>query len=183
MVSHWGETHWCLKHGALRLRPASHARVLTCVLAIVLESMAMVHFEPIESFAEKFLTLKTAFLLAITSLKRVGDLQALSVSPLCLEFAPGMMKAFLHPRPGYVLKVPTNVARPIILQDFCPPPFQTVDQEKLNLLCPVRALNAYVHRPCLCDKICSVWGTFRTGLGTSGVGDISVPIAPRSDAA
>jgi len=105
----------------------------------VLESMDMANFEPIESFAENFLTLKTAFLLAITSLKRVGDLQALSVSPLCLEFAPGMVKAFLHPRPGYVLKVPTNVAQPIILQVFCPPPFQMSDQEKLNFLCPVRA--------------------------------------------
>ncbi|XP_077061833.1 uncharacterized protein LOC143714498 [Siphateles boraxobius] len=33
--------------------------------------------------------LGVAFLLAITSLKRVGDLQALSVAPSCLEFAPG----------------------------------------------------------------------------------------------
>lgn len=59
-------------HAALRLRPASHTRVLTWDLAIVLAP-----FEPIK-------TLKTVFLLAITSLIRVGHLQALSVSPLCL---------------------------------------------------------------------------------------------------
>ncbi len=34
------------------------------------------------------------FLLAISSLKRVGDLQALSVAPTHLDFAPGMAKVF-----------------------------------------------------------------------------------------
>jgi len=36
------------------------------------------------------------------SLKSVGDLQARLVARSCLEFAPGMVKAFLHSRPGYV---------------------------------------------------------------------------------
>ncbi len=63
----------------------------------------------------KFLTLKALFLLAISSLKRIGDLQALLVATSCLEFAPGMVKAFLHPRPGYIPKVPANVARSIML--------------------------------------------------------------------
>ncbi len=71
------------------------------------------------------------------NLKRIGDLQALSFAPSCLEFAPGMVKAFLHPRPGYVSKVPANVTRSIMLQAFCPP-FQNSDQERHNLLCPVR---------------------------------------------
>ncbi len=55
-----------------------------------------------ESAEAKHLTLKMAFLLAITSLRRVGDLQALSVTPRCLEFAPGNVRAILHPFPGYV---------------------------------------------------------------------------------
>ncbi len=76
--------------------------------------------------------------------KRIGDLQALTV--LCLEFAPGMVKAFLYPRPGYVPEVPTSTPGPIVLQAFCPPPFQEAGQEKLNLLCPVRAQDTYVHR-------------------------------------
>ncbi len=95
---------------------------------------------------DKFLTLKALFLLAISSLKRIGDLPTLSVAPSCLEFALGMVKAFLHPRPGYVPKVPANVARSIMLQAFCPPPFQNADQERYNLLCPVWTLDAYVHR-------------------------------------
>lgn len=138
--------------GTQRLRPAMRTRVPAWDLAIVLEGLSTAPFEPLESVSDKFLTLKTVFLLAISSLKRVGDLQALSVSPTCLEFAPGMVKAFLYPKPGYIPKVLTNVPRPIVLQAFCPPPFVTPDQEKLNLLCPVRALDTYVHRAALWRK-------------------------------
>jgi len=92
------------------------------------------------------MSFKVAFLLAITSLKRVGDLQALSVAPSCLEFAPFNVKAILHPRPGYVPKVPSNVARSIILQAFHSPPHVSDEQAKLNLLCPVRALEIYLRR-------------------------------------
>ncbi len=98
------------------------------------------------------MTLKALSLLAISSLKRIGHLQALSVAPSCLEFAPGMVKAFLHPRPGYIPKVPANLGRLIMLQAFCPPPFQDADQERNNLLCPVGALDAYVHRAALWRK-------------------------------
>ncbi len=39
-----------------------------------------------------------------------------------------------------------------MLQAFCPPPFQNADQKRHNLLCPVRALDAYVHRAALWRK-------------------------------
>ncbi len=39
-----------------------------------------------------------------------------------------------------------------MLQAFCPPPFQNADQERHNLLCPVRALDAYVHRAAVWRK-------------------------------
>lgn len=93
-------------------------------------------------------------------------MQALSVAPSCLEFAPGMTKAFLHTRPGYVPKVPTRVPGPIILEAFCPPPFENQDQEKRNLLCPVRALDAYTHRAALwrkTDQLFVCYGSPRRG--------------------
>ncbi len=62
-------------------------------------------FEPLKSASERILTLKVVILLALTSLKRVGDLQALSVSETCMDFAPGLVKVTLRPRPGYVPKV------------------------------------------------------------------------------
>ncbi|XP_039524680.1 uncharacterized protein LOC120477243 [Pimephales promelas] len=132
--------------GAWRMRPAARTRVPSWDLAVVLEGLAEAPFEPLESAEAKNLTLKVAFLLAITSLRRVGDLQALSISNECLEFAPGNIKAILHPRPGYLPKVPSNVARPTVLQAFHPPPHLTADEERLHRLCPVRALGIYIQR-------------------------------------
>ncbi|KAL0188094.1 hypothetical protein M9458_015193, partial [Cirrhinus mrigala] len=138
--------------GVLRLRPPTRPLVPTWDLAVVLEALCRPPFEPIEEIPVRFLTIKTALLLALTSLKRVGDLQALSVAPSHLEFAPGMTKAFLYPRPGYVPKVPTNTPQLVVLQAFCPPPFREPDQQKLNCMCPVCALDAYVHRAALWRK-------------------------------
>ncbi len=74
-------------------------------LSVVLKGLVEPPFEPLESAPERILMLKVTLLLALTSLKHVGDLQALSVSESCIEFTPGLVKAFLRPRPGYVLKV------------------------------------------------------------------------------
>ncbi|KAK3570316.1 hypothetical protein QTP86_017172 [Hemibagrus guttatus] len=98
-----------------------------------------------ESASEKFMTLKMALFLALASLKSVGDLQALSVAPTCLEFAPGMSNAILHPRVGYVPKVPRMAGHPVILQTFCPPHHVFVEQERLHLLCLIRGLRIYVY--------------------------------------
>ncbi len=118
--------------GNRRLRPPVRPRMPTWDLAVVLEALSKAPFEPLEEVPLRFLTVKTVFLLTIFFLKRVGDLQALSVAPSCLEFAPGMARAFLYPRPGYVPKVPSVVPQPVILQAFCPTPFRDSDQEKLN---------------------------------------------------
>ncbi|KAI2661254.1 enzymatic polyprotein [Labeo rohita] len=132
--------------GALRLRPPVRPRVPSWDLSVVLEALCRPPFEPVEEISDRFLTLKTVLLLALSSLKRIGDLQALSVAPSFLDFAPGLSKAFLFPKAGYVPKVPTSTPRPVVLQAFCPPPFRDADQQKLNCMCPVRALDAYVHR-------------------------------------
>lgn len=58
--------------------------------------------------------------------RRMEGGPVLLVSPSCLEFAAGLVKAFLHPRPGYVPKFPTNVERSIVLQAYCSLPFQTL---------------------------------------------------------
>ncbi len=138
--------------GIRRLRPPVCPIMPTWDLAVVLEALSKAQFEPLEEVPLRFLTVKTVFLLAISSLKRVGDLQALSVVPSCLEFAPGMARVFLYPRPRYVPKVPSVVPRPVILQAFFPPPFWDADQEKLNCVCQVWALDIYVHRAALWRK-------------------------------
>lgn len=46
------------------------------------------------STLDLILTLKVVFLIPLASLKHVGDLQGLSVSWPCIEFAPGLGKCF-----------------------------------------------------------------------------------------
>ncbi|KAL0168420.1 hypothetical protein M9458_036642, partial [Cirrhinus mrigala] len=95
---------------------------------------------------------------------------ALSVAPSFLDFAPGLSKAFLYPKPGYVPKVPSSTPRPVVLQAFCPPPFRDADQQKLNCMCPVRALDAYVHRAARwrkSDQLFVCYGPPKRGLPAS----------------
>ncbi|KAL0161431.1 hypothetical protein M9458_045156, partial [Cirrhinus mrigala] len=68
-------------------------------------------FELLQSVDINALSMKTALLTAITSVKRVGDLQALSVNGSCLEFGPADSHVVLRPWPGYVPKVPTTPFR------------------------------------------------------------------------
>ncbi len=88
--------------GVRRLRPVRPIGVPSWDLSIVLEGLIAAPFEPLVSAPEQILTLKFMFLLALASLKRVGDLQVLSVSEMCMDFAPGLVKVTLRPRPGYV---------------------------------------------------------------------------------
>ncbi len=57
--------------GIRRLRPPVHPRMPTCDLAVVLEALWKAPFEPLEEVPLRFLTVKTVFLLSISSLKRV----------------------------------------------------------------------------------------------------------------
>ena len=56
---------------------------------MVLDALSHHPFEPLKVVGMKFVSLKVALLLALTAVKCVSDLQALSVHPSCLQFAPG----------------------------------------------------------------------------------------------
>ncbi len=129
-------------------------------------------FEPLESASEQILTLKVTLLLALTSLKIVGDLQAFSVSETCMDFAPGLVKVTLRPRLGYIPKVLSTSFRSqvVTLHSFHPPPFASSEDEKLHMLCPVRALKLYVDRSKVWRKSSQLlvcFGAGRRGLATS----------------
>ncbi len=71
--------------GAKRMNLSRPPLVPSWDLSIVLAGLQRGPFEPLDSVELKFLSLKTALLTALTSIKRVGDLQAFSVpkSTLC----------------------------------------------------------------------------------------------------
>ncbi|XP_059380084.1 uncharacterized protein LOC132115689 [Carassius carassius] len=130
--------------GARRLHPPCTATVPSWDLPTVLRALKGAPLEPLQSIDLKALSLETALLLALASVKRVGDLQALSISPNCLEFGPNDSKVFLKPRHGYVPKV---LSKPFRAQVVTLSALQnTEDDPGLNLLCPVRALKVYLER-------------------------------------
>src|SRR4029434_1581736 len=97
----------------------------------------------------KFVSLKTALLLALTSAKRVGDRQALSVSPSCLQFSIAGDRVVMRPNAAYTPKVVATPFRNqmIELAVFSPPPFASADAERLNSLCQGRDLLCDAERP------------------------------------
>ncbi|KAL0160962.1 hypothetical protein M9458_044687, partial [Cirrhinus mrigala] len=74
--------------GARRVNPPRPHLVPSWDLAVTLQGLREAPFEPLASVELKYLSLKTALLTALASIKRVGDLQAFSVDEACLEFGP-----------------------------------------------------------------------------------------------
>ncbi len=121
--------------GARRMNPSRSLLVPSWDLSFVLAALQRGPFEPLDSVELKFLSLKTPLLTSLTSIKRVGDLQAFSVSEECLVFGPVYSHVVLRPRPGYVPKVPTTPFRDQVVN------LQALPSEEadpaLALLCPV----------------------------------------------
>ncbi len=130
--------------GARRMNPSRPPLVPSWDLSIVLAGLQRGPFEPLDSVELKFLSLKTALLTALTSIKRVGDLQAFSVSEECFVFGLVYSHVVLRSRPGYVPKVPTTPFRDQVV-NLQALPSEEADKA-LALLCPVRALRIYVTR-------------------------------------
>ncbi|KAI2656397.1 Gag-Pol polyprotein [Labeo rohita] len=130
--------------GARRVNPPRPHPIPSWDLSVALQGLREAPFEPLASVELKYLSLKTALLTALASIKRVGDLQAFSVDEVCLEFGPGDSHVILRPRPGYVPKVPTTPFRDQVV-NLQALPLEEADPASA-LLCPVRALRIYVDR-------------------------------------
>ncbi len=68
----------------------------------------------------------------------------------------------LRPRPGYVPKVLSTsfCSQVVTLHSFHPPPFASSEDERLHMLCPVRALKLYVDHSKVWRKPPPVTGVF-----------------------
>ncbi|KAL0174631.1 hypothetical protein M9458_030599, partial [Cirrhinus mrigala] len=130
--------------GVRRVNPPRPHLVPSWDLSVALQGLREAPFEPLASVELKHLSLKTALLIALASIKRVGDLQAFSVDETCLEFGPGDSHVILRPRPRYVPKVPTTSFRDQVV-NLQALPLEEADPASA-LLCPVRTLRIYVDR-------------------------------------
>ncbi len=123
--------------GARRINPPRLPSIPSWDLSLVLRAQQQGPFEPLQTVKLKFLSMKTLLLLALASIKRVGDLHAFSVDDSFLE-------VILRPRPDYVPKVPTTSFRDQVVS-LRALPREEADPD-LALLCPVRALRCSVDR-------------------------------------
>ncbi len=141
-----GKHDWVVRflRGARRLNPPRPPSIPSWDMSLVLRALQQGPFEPLQTVEPKFLSMKTLLLLALASIKRVGDLHAFSVDDSCLQFGPADSQIILRPRPGYVPKVPTTPFRDQVVSLQALPPEEA--DPALALLCPVRALRHYVDR-------------------------------------
>lgn len=78
--------------GARRLNPQDP--IPSSDLSVVMAGLQRALFEPLKSVALNILSLKTVFLTKLTSIKRLGDLQAFSVDEFL--FFGNLVWVFLH---------------------------------------------------------------------------------------
>nr|XP_054597211.1 uncharacterized protein LOC107396174 [Nothobranchius furzeri] len=132
--------------GVRRLRPALCRPAPAWDLPLVLRAMCGPPFEPMTTAPLAVVSVKTAFLLAVTSAKRVSELHALDISPACLRWKADGSGVTLWPNVAFLPKVlPAGYVNAAIeLGAYFPPPFLSEEQRRANLLCPVRALQLYI---------------------------------------
>ena len=131
--------------GAAMKYASVRTRVPAWDLPIVLKALKVSPFEPMETIDIKFVTLKTAFLLAIVSARRLGELQAFDVRPQFSSIS--QESVVLKPNAHFIPKVPTTQSMENVLELA---PFGVSNrghpQGTAKALCLCRALSIYVDR-------------------------------------
>ncbi|CAJ0929552.1 unnamed protein product [Ranitomeya imitator] len=97
-------------------------------LNLVLRALQDAPFEPLQEVSLMFLSWKVVFLVAITSIRRVSELAALSCRPPFLRFHQD--KVVLRPAPSFLPKVVSSfhINEDIVLPSFCPAPTHRVEK-------------------------------------------------------
>ena len=104
-----------------RMSPVQISRVPPWDLSIVLDQLTKAQFETIGSIPIRLLTFKFAFLLAVTTAKRIGDMQALSIKESFFRLFEDTV--VLSQDPLYLPKVVTKFHRSQeIVLPFCSNP-------------------------------------------------------------
>ncbi|XP_013927219.1 PREDICTED: uncharacterized protein LOC106553274 [Thamnophis sirtalis] len=130
---------WFIK-GASNLKPPTVHRYPSWDLHKLLDALTCAPFEPLRKVSLRFLTLKVAFLVAITSARRVSELQALPTrDDLCIFHHD---KVVLRLDPSFIPKVCSCFHRSeeLILPNFCPDSSHPLEKKwhTLDALGPVQ---------------------------------------------
>jgi hypothetical protein len=114
-------------------------------LCVVLKGLREAPFEPLSTIDEKFLTIKTVFLVSLASAARVSELNALSAEEGFVRIKEDKSEVTLRPFDGFLAKNQRSDEPPReysirSLRHFAP------EGDPERLLCPVRAIRVYLRR-------------------------------------
>ena len=114
-------------------------------LTVVLRSLSSPPYEPLKLASNRDVTLKTVFLLALASAKRVSELHGLSAK---VKHSRGWASVTLEFVPEFVAKTQNPSIRDERFESFTIPSLAdfTDNDPAEMLLCPVRALKHYLKR-------------------------------------
>ncbi|XP_075781544.1 uncharacterized protein LOC142828046 [Pelodiscus sinensis] len=132
--------------GLINLYPPRRALSPSWNLDLVLDTIMYPPFEPLASVSLHMLTMKTVFLLAITSARRVSELGALMASPPFMVFSKDTVMLQLHP--DFIPKVCSSfhINEPIVLSAFYPKPHSSSKDALFHTLDVRRAFSFYIDR-------------------------------------
>jgi hypothetical protein len=132
------------RRGLLRAKGVPRVLIPPWNLELVLAALKAFPFEPIKLATNKFLTWKTAFLVAIASARRASEIHALRVDSPYMVFSA--TDVTLIPDVAFLPKVntPFHASQPLSL-----PALHDEQDKDLRLLCLRRILQCYVQRTSL----------------------------------
>lgn len=114
---------------ASRIQPVCKSTVPPWDLTLVLQCLTKPPFEPIGEIPIKLLTYKTILLVAITSARRIGELQALSSKSPYMSILDD--RIVIRPDPAFLPKVVSEFHRSqsVVLPSFCQNPKNQKEEE------------------------------------------------------
>lgn len=124
-------------------RPVQRSLAPKWDLSYVLSSLCSEPYEPLHKASGFHLTLKTVFLLAMATARRVSEIHAFSMDSGHLRFNQSEGSVSLRTQPGFLAKnqLPSVCPDDILVPNLA----KTVKFNDFNrLLCPVRALKRYL---------------------------------------
>ncbi|XP_068250260.1 uncharacterized protein [Palaemon carinicauda] len=123
--------------------PPQASRVPQWDVARVLKMLSEPPFEPLKDIVDRDLTLKTVFLLALASAKRVGEIHGLSYE---VSHSKGWRELSFRFVPSFVAKTQNPAVWDPKFEGFSMPAIPWTGSPEDLKLCPVRAVRKYLER-------------------------------------